>query len=89
MIKDIVVNVSKDDSTVFYAVSVAAALQAHLTGVAFIYDPVVPMPDGGYIPADVIERQRADNEAAAESAKELHHREQPRRNFSRTSEVEC
>jgi len=68
MIKDIVVNVSKDDSTVFYAVSVAAALQAHLTGVAFIYDPVVPMPDGGYIPADVIERQRADNEAAAESA---------------------
>jgi nucleotide-binding universal stress UspA family protein len=69
MIKDIVVNVSKDDSTVsVYAVSVAAALQAHLTGVAFIYDPVVPMPDGGYIPADVIERQRADNEAAAESA---------------------
>ena len=46
MVKDIVVNlVTKDDSIVgIYAVSVAAALQAHLTGVAFIYDPVVPIP---------------------------------------------
>ncbi len=71
MIKDIIVNLSvtKNDSAVAnYAASVAAALQAHLTGVAFVYDPVVPIPDGGYIPADVIERQRADNEAAAQSA---------------------
>jgi nucleotide-binding universal stress UspA family protein len=71
MIKDIVVNLSvaKNGSTVGnYAVSVAAALQAHLTGIAFVYDPIVPISDGGYIPAEVIEVQRADNEAAAESA---------------------
>ena len=71
MIKDIIVNLSvtKNDNTVGnYAVSVAAALQAHLTGIAFIYDPVVPISGTGYIPADVIENQRADNETAAEAA---------------------
>jgi nucleotide-binding universal stress UspA family protein len=68
MIKDIIVNLSvtKNNNVVGnYAASVAAALQAHLTGVAFIYDAAA---DGGYIPAHVIERQQADNEAAAESA---------------------
>ncbi|MGB3743885.1 MAG: universal stress protein [Xanthobacteraceae bacterium] len=71
MIKDIIVNLSvaRNGSTVGnYAVSVAAALQTHLTGVAFIYDPVVPISGTGYIPADVIESQRADNETAAEAA---------------------
>ncbi len=71
MIKDIIVNLSvaRNGSTVGnYAVSVAAALQAHLTGIAFIYDPVVPVSGTGYIPADVIESQRADNETAAEAA---------------------
>jgi nucleotide-binding universal stress UspA family protein len=71
MIKDIIVNlsVSKNDSTVGnYAVSVAAALQAHLTGIAFVYDPIVPISGTGYIPADVIESQRADSETAAEAA---------------------
>jgi nucleotide-binding universal stress UspA family protein len=71
MIKDIIVNLSvaRNGSTVGnYAVSVAAALQAHLTGVAFIYDPVVPISGTGYIPADAIESQRADNETAAEAA---------------------
>jgi hypothetical protein len=43
MIKDIIANLSitKNDSVV-YAASVAAAFQAHLTGVAFVYDPIVP-----------------------------------------------
>ena len=71
MIKDIIANLSvaRNGSTVGnYAVSVAAALQAHLTGVAFIYDPIVPISGTGYIPADVIESQRADNETAAEAA---------------------
>jgi nucleotide-binding universal stress UspA family protein len=71
MIKDIIVNLSvaKNGSIVGnYAVSVAAALQAHLTGIAFIYDPIVPISGTGYIPADVIESQRADNETAAEAA---------------------
>ena len=71
MVKDIIVNLSvtKEGSVVGkYAVSVAAALQAHLTGVAFIYDPIVPISGAGYIPAEVIETQREDNETAAEAA---------------------
>jgi nucleotide-binding universal stress UspA family protein len=71
MVKDIIVNLSvtKEGSIVGkYAVSVAAALEAHLTGVAFIYDPVVPISGAGYIPAEVIEIQRDDNESAAEAA---------------------
>ena len=71
MVKDIIVNLSvtKEGSVVGkYAVSVAAALEAHLTGVAFIYDPVVPISGAGYSPAEVIEIQRDDNETAAEAA---------------------
>jgi nucleotide-binding universal stress UspA family protein len=71
MVKDIIVNLSvtTEGSTVGkYAISVAAALQAHLTGVAFIYDPVVPISGAGYIPADIIETQCEDNETAAEVA---------------------
>jgi nucleotide-binding universal stress UspA family protein len=71
MVKDIIVNLSvtTEGSIVGkYAISVAAALQAHLTGVAFIYDPVVPISGAGYIPADIIETQREDNETAAEVA---------------------
>ena len=71
MIKDIIVNLSVTKEASFvgkYAVSVAAALEAHLTGVAFIYDPVVPISGAGYIPAEVIETQREDNETAAADA---------------------
>jgi nucleotide-binding universal stress UspA family protein len=71
MVKDIIVNLSvtKEGSVVGkYAVSVAAALEAHLTGVAFVYDPVVPISGAGYIPAEVIEIQREDNETAADAA---------------------
>jgi len=71
MVKDIIVNLSvtKEGSVVGkYAVSVAVALEAHLTGIAFIYDPVVPISGAGYIPAEVIETQRDDNESAAEAA---------------------
>jgi nucleotide-binding universal stress UspA family protein len=71
MIKDILANLSatKDGGPAGdYAVSAAAALQAHLTGVAFIYDPVVPVSGAGYIPAEVIESQEADNETAAKAA---------------------
>jgi nucleotide-binding universal stress UspA family protein len=71
MIKDIVVNLSMTDAggpTADYAVSVASALDAHLTGIAFVYDPVVPVSGTGYVPAEVIETQQADNEAAAKAA---------------------
>ena len=44
------------------------AFEAHLTGIAFVFDPIVPMSGTGYIPAEVIETQQADNEAAAKAA---------------------
>jgi nucleotide-binding universal stress UspA family protein len=71
MVKDIIVNLSvtKEGSIVGkYAVSAAAALQAHVTGVAFIYDPVVPISGAGYIPGEIIETQREENETAAAAA---------------------
>ncbi len=71
MIKDIVVNLSvgeKAGPTGDYAISVALACDAHLTGVAFVYDPIVPISGTGYIPAEVIESQQSDNEAAAKAA---------------------
>jgi nucleotide-binding universal stress UspA family protein len=71
MIKDIVVNLSVDPDggpASDYAVSVASALDAHLTGIAFVYDPIVPVTGAGYIPAEVIETQQADNEAGAKAA---------------------
>jgi nucleotide-binding universal stress UspA family protein len=71
MVRDIVVNLSviKGGGAVGdYAVSVASALNAHLAGIAFVYDPIVPVSATGYIPAEVIERQQSDNEAAAKAA---------------------
>ena len=71
MIKDIVVNLSvgeRANAAGDYAVSVAAAFDAHLAGIAFLYDPIVPVSGAGYIPADVIEMQERDNAAAAKSA---------------------
>ena len=71
MIEDAVVNlpVSKSKSRVVdFAVSVASTFDAHLAGVAFVYDPFVPMIDVAAIPADLIESQRIENENAAKAA---------------------
>ena len=71
MIKDIVVNLSVTQGggpAGDYAVSIASVLGAHLSGVAFVYDPIVPVSATGYIPAEIIERQQADNEGFAKSA---------------------
>jgi len=71
IIKDIVVSLSVAEGGGVagdYAVSVAAALDAHLTGIAFIYDPIVPVAATGYIPPEVIETQQSDSEAAAQAA---------------------
>jgi len=71
MIKDIVVNLSvgeKTDPACDYAVSVAAAFEAHLAGIGFLYDPIVPVSGAGYIPADVITMQERDNAAATKAA---------------------
>jgi nucleotide-binding universal stress UspA family protein len=72
MIKDLVVNLSHHDSrdvAMEFAVSTAAAFNAHLAGIAFVYDPIVPaMADMYGMPAQVIESQRAENEKAAKAA---------------------
>jgi nucleotide-binding universal stress UspA family protein len=71
MIKDIVVNLSLGEdggSAGDYAVSVAEAFGAHLTGIAFTYDPIIPVGGSGYIPPEVIDTQLADNQAAAKAA---------------------
>ena len=70
MIKDIIVNLSIGDrpSPVGdYAISIAAAFNAHLSGIAFVYDPIVPVSGAGYIPADVIEMQERENAAASKA----------------------
>ncbi len=71
MIKDIVVNLSVAKSggpAGDYAISIAGTLDAHVTGVAFVYDPIIPVSATGYIPAEVIERQQADNDGFAKAA---------------------
>jgi hypothetical protein len=62
IIKDILVNLNigaKANSAGDYAISVAPALDAHLTGIAFLYDPIVPVSDAGWIPAEVIRPRSA------------------------------
>ena len=74
MIKDILVNLSVREggkSTGDYAVSVASALEAHIAGIAYVYDVSIPMSELGYNPGgmkDVIDALRRDNEAAAKAA---------------------
>jgi nucleotide-binding universal stress UspA family protein len=73
MIKDILLNLAiedKRDVAADYAVSVAAALDAHLTGVAFAYEPIVPgsMFDG--VSASIAAACRTEGKNAAKAAAE-------------------
>ena len=72
MIKDIVVNLSvrEDEKSIGdYAVSIASALEAHIAGIAFIYDPNFPVSSGSaYISVEVIDAVRHDHEVAAKVA---------------------
>ncbi len=72
MIKDIVANLSvgpaRDVATDF-AVSVAATFDAHLAGIAFRYEPLIPAMVNVYgMPVDVIESLRVENDKAARAA---------------------
>lgn len=64
MIKDIIVNLGlgPHDAAGEYAASVADAFGAHVLGVGFIYEPVIPGTVMGGIPADIIDAQRRDAE---------------------------
>jgi len=71
MIKDLVANLSvgtSRDVATDFAVSVAAAFNAHLVGIAFVYEPLLPMIDMYGIPPEVIESQRRENQDAAKAA---------------------
>lgn len=71
MIKDILVNLSayaKRDAAVDYAVSLGAMFEAHLSGVAFAYEPVVAASAMGGAPIDFIDAQRAENRRICETA---------------------
>jgi nucleotide-binding universal stress UspA family protein len=71
MIKDLVVNLGgggTPDAAAGYAISMAKAYDAHVVGVAFIYEPVIPGSLLGGIPTDLIEVQRDENAKAARTA---------------------
>ena len=70
MIKDIVVNLGSGASspTADFAISVAETFEAHLTGVAFVYDAMIPGTALGGIPPEFIELQRSEAEKAASGA---------------------
>jgi nucleotide-binding universal stress UspA family protein len=71
MIKDLVVNLGSSappDVTADYAISLAKAYDAHVVGVSFVYEPVIPGSLLGGIPTDLIEVQREENAKAAKTA---------------------
>jgi nucleotide-binding universal stress UspA family protein len=72
MIKDIVVNLTpgaEDDPAFRYAISLAEAFDAHVTGVSFAYDPPWPPAitdlGGAQILRSLLEKSRADARATA------------------------
>jgi nucleotide-binding universal stress UspA family protein len=71
MLKDVVVNLSSQgprDFAAEYATSIAAMFGAHITGVSFVYEPVIPDGMLGGVPVDLIELQRQENSKAANDA---------------------
>jgi nucleotide-binding universal stress UspA family protein len=71
MLKDIVVNLSgrgPRDYAADYATSIAATFGAHIAGISFLYEPVIPDGTLGGIPVDLIELQREENSKAANDA---------------------
>jgi nucleotide-binding universal stress UspA family protein len=71
MIKDLVVSLgggATPEAAASYAISMAKAYDAHVVGVAFVFEPVIPGSLLGGIPTDLIEVQREENAKAAEAA---------------------
>jgi nucleotide-binding universal stress UspA family protein len=70
MIKDIVVNLGTgtNNPAADFAISVAETFKAHLMGVAFVYDAMIPGTALGGIPPEFIELQRSEAEKAASGA---------------------
>ena len=70
MIKDMVVNLGlgANDPASDFAISVADAFEAHVLGLAFVYDPVIPGSVMGGIPPEFIESQRRESENKVQQA---------------------
>jgi nucleotide-binding universal stress UspA family protein len=71
MIKDIVVNLTIDashDVAVNYAVTIARAFEAHVSGIGFAYDVFLPGSVFGEVPMELANTERAKNEEAARNA---------------------
>jgi nucleotide-binding universal stress UspA family protein len=71
MLKDVVVNLTgghPQDFAADYAIALAARCGAHILGVGFIYEPVIPGSILGGVPTDLIEVQREENSKAAKAA---------------------
>src|SRR4029079_849738 len=73
MLKNIVVNLVGPDGQNFaadFALSIAQTFNAHLAGIAFVYDAVIPDAALGGVPVQLIEEQREEYTRAARSAVE-------------------
>jgi nucleotide-binding universal stress UspA family protein len=70
MIKDLVVNlpIDRQPTAADYAISIAETFSAHITGIAFAYEPVVAPTVMGGVPGDWVEAQRAESAKAATAA---------------------
>lgn len=71
MIKDVVVNLAGRGAQDFagdYAISIAKTLGAHVAGIAFLYEPVIPDGTLGGVPVELIEIQREENSKTAQAA---------------------
>lgn len=89
MIKDIVVNLGlgdRDPASEF-AVSLAETFDAHLLGVAFAYEPVIPGSVMGGIPPEFIEAQRTESDKKARAAIERFNAAAKRSSLSSESRV--
>jgi len=73
MFRDIILNLAVDgerDAVRDYALSFARAFEAHLTGVAFAYEPIAPGTIFDGVPEAIIATERAACEEAAQKARQ-------------------
>jgi len=71
MIKDLVVNLTVGtdrDPAAQFAMSIAAEFEAHITGIAFAYDPVITPAVMDGLSAGWVDALRSENRAAAQEA---------------------
>jgi nucleotide-binding universal stress UspA family protein len=70
MIKDLIVNIGlgERDPAGDFAVSIAEMFDAHVLGIGFAFEPVIPGSVMGGIPAEFIEAQRSESENRARTA---------------------